>query len=151
MTPRADLPPGPETRSLTEREVEVLRGLVDGLSNADIGRRMFLSEDTVKSHLVRLTRKLGTSNRTATAVAGICRGLVACPRVVIVDQTPLPPEPRPCHPQQDPSVGAVTLRADGHDARLLADAWAGGPAPDLLEQRALTALQRLAAQAEDTP
>jgi DNA-binding NarL/FixJ family response regulator len=49
---------------LTEREVEVLRCLGEGLSNADIGGRLHLSEATVKSYVSRMLVKLGCTNRT---------------------------------------------------------------------------------------
>ena len=54
--------------TLTERELQVLRGMADGKSNAEIGRELFVSEDTVKTHARRLFRKLGARDR-AHAVA----------------------------------------------------------------------------------
>ena len=54
----------PTTR-LTTREAEVLSRVADGESNRDIGRALFLSEATVKSHLVHIFTKLGVSSRTA--------------------------------------------------------------------------------------
>ncbi|UPK73643.1 response regulator transcription factor [Nocardioidaceae bacterium SCSIO 66511] len=53
------------TSRLTAREVEVLTGVADGQSNRAIGRALFLSEATVKSHLVHIFTKLGVSSRTA--------------------------------------------------------------------------------------
>jgi len=50
---------------LTAREAEVLTLVADGSSNRDIGRRLFLSEATVKSHLVHIFTKLGVGSRTA--------------------------------------------------------------------------------------
>lgn len=50
--------------SLTEREVEVLAGLGEGLSNAQIGARLYLSEATIKGYVSRLLDKLGCVNRT---------------------------------------------------------------------------------------
>src|ERR1700712_2630673 len=44
---------------LTERELQVLRGMSQGKSNGQIGRELYLSEDTVKTHARRLFRKLG--------------------------------------------------------------------------------------------
>ena len=44
---------------LTERELQVLRGMAQGKSNGQIGRELYLSEDTVKTHARRLFRKLG--------------------------------------------------------------------------------------------
>ena len=50
---------------LTVREAEVLTLVADGRSNRDIGRALFLSEATVKSHLVHIFTKLGVGSRTA--------------------------------------------------------------------------------------
>jgi len=82
---RGDLPddarlPSPlrPTRSttLTERELQVLRGMADGRSNAEIGRELFVSEDTVKTHARRLFRKLGARDRAHAVAAGFRAGLV---------------------------------------------------------------------------
>jgi DNA-binding CsgD family transcriptional regulator len=60
--------------SLTIREQEIVLMLLDGLSNKGIGRRLDLSEGTVKVHLHNIYRKLKVSNRTAlTAMAITCR------------------------------------------------------------------------------
>jgi len=66
------------TRSttLTERELQVLRGMADGRSNAEIGRELFVSEDTVKTHARRLFRKLGARDRAHAVAAGFRAGLV---------------------------------------------------------------------------
>lgn len=56
------LPPGVE--ALSERELEVLRTVAEGLSNAEAGRRLFLSPFTVKKHLEHIYGKLGARNRT---------------------------------------------------------------------------------------
>lgn len=53
---------------LSEREIQVLDGMSRGLSNSEIGRELYLSEDTVKTHARRLYRKLGAADR-AQAVA----------------------------------------------------------------------------------
>ncbi|QNG20856.1 response regulator transcription factor [Rhodococcus triatomae] len=54
----------PET-SLTPREIEVLRLVAAGHSNREIGKELFLSETTVKSHLVHIFGKLGVRSRTS--------------------------------------------------------------------------------------
>ena len=55
--------------SLTSREREIVRTLASGgLSNKDVGRRLNLSEGTVKVHLHNIYSKLGVKNRTALAV-----------------------------------------------------------------------------------
>ena len=63
--------------ALTERELQVLRGMADGKSNAEIGRELFVSEDTVKTHARRLFRKLGARDRAHAVAAGFRAGLVA--------------------------------------------------------------------------
>lgn len=62
--------------ALTERELQVLRGMADGKSNAEIGRELFVSEDTVKTHARRLFRKLGARDRAHAVAAGFRAGLV---------------------------------------------------------------------------
>lgn len=62
---------------LTERELQVLRGMADGQSNAEIGRELFVSEDTVKTHARRLFRKLGARDRAHAVAAGFRAGLVS--------------------------------------------------------------------------
>ncbi|HEY2295880.1 MAG TPA: LuxR C-terminal-related transcriptional regulator [Thermoanaerobaculia bacterium] len=57
--PSQDLP-----EPLSEREVEVLRLIATGLSNADAGRKLFIAPSTVKKHLENIYAKLGTRNRT---------------------------------------------------------------------------------------
>lgn len=63
--------------TLTEREMQVLVGMADGKSNAEIGRELFVSEDTVKTHARRLFRKLGARDRAHAVAAGFRAGLVA--------------------------------------------------------------------------
>jgi two-component system nitrate/nitrite response regulator NarL len=54
--------------SLTSREREIVLALAEGLSNKDVGRRLNLSEGTVKVHLHDIYGKLGVKNRTALTV-----------------------------------------------------------------------------------
>lgn len=61
---------------LTEREQQVLRGMSEGLSNAQIGKELFLSEDTVKTHARRLFRKLEVCDRGHAVAEGFRRGLI---------------------------------------------------------------------------
>ncbi|MEV5612353.1 response regulator transcription factor [Streptomyces sp. NPDC052225] len=62
--------------ALSRRELEVLQLVRDGLSNADIARELFLSQATVKSHLVHVYAKLGVDSRTAAVAAATSRGLM---------------------------------------------------------------------------
>ena len=61
---------------LTKRELEILRLIVVGHSNKEIGDALSISEATVKGHLTHLMQKLGVSSRTAAVAAGAKRGLV---------------------------------------------------------------------------
>ncbi|MEU3986319.1 response regulator transcription factor [Streptomyces sp. NPDC026672] len=66
---------GPEPE-LSEREIEVVRLLARGHNNRAIAADLFLAEATVKTHLVRIYRKLGTGNRVTTVNEAVRRGLV---------------------------------------------------------------------------
>ena len=68
---------------LTAREQELLGWLAQGLTNAQIGTRMFVSEGSVKQHLVQIGRKLGVTSRTGILVRAI--------QVHAVDPHTLPP------------------------------------------------------------
>ncbi|HEV3288605.1 MAG TPA: LuxR C-terminal-related transcriptional regulator, partial [Streptosporangiaceae bacterium] len=61
---------------LTARELDVLKLVAQGSSNADIAQRLFLSEHTVHRHLANILRKLDLSSRAAAAAWGVRTGLV---------------------------------------------------------------------------
>lgn len=61
---------------LTERELEVMRAVATGASNAEIAEQLFLSEQTVKTHVSRVLTKLGLRDRTQMVVAAYESGLV---------------------------------------------------------------------------
>jgi DNA-binding NarL/FixJ family response regulator len=63
------------TDKLTEREVDVLRLLAQGLSNADIAKRLYLSEGTVRNYISAILSKLDVADRTQAAVIAIRHGL----------------------------------------------------------------------------
>ena len=67
---------GPAPESLTPREVEVLRQVARGLSNPEVGRALFISEATVKTHLIRVFDKLGVGDRTAAVTVAMSRGIL---------------------------------------------------------------------------
>lgn len=62
--------------ALTEREQQVLTGMSRGRSNAEIGKELYLSEDTVKTHARRLFRKLAAADRAQAVAVGYRWGLV---------------------------------------------------------------------------
>ncbi|MEU5265007.1 response regulator transcription factor [Amycolatopsis sp. NPDC021455] len=66
----------PEPQPLSAREVEVLRLVAKGSTNADIGRALHISEATVKTHLLRVFGKLGVSDRTAAVTTAMARNLL---------------------------------------------------------------------------
>jgi two-component system NarL family response regulator len=62
--------------SLTTREVTVLELVAKGMSNREIGAALFLSEDTIKTHLRRIYAKMGVGDRTEAALLAVQRGVV---------------------------------------------------------------------------
>jgi DNA-binding NarL/FixJ family response regulator len=74
---RPDAPAARETLSARETEVLVLAGR--GLTNAQIGRELFVSEATVKTHLLRAYAKLGVSGRTAAVTRAMELGMLPSP------------------------------------------------------------------------
>nr|WP_261568626.1 response regulator transcription factor [Frankia gtarii] len=70
----------PAPVALTAREVDVLNAVADGLSNPEIGERLFIAEATVKTHLLRVFAKLDVSDRTRAVVVALERGLLPRPK-----------------------------------------------------------------------
>jgi DNA-binding NarL/FixJ family response regulator len=62
--------------ALSAREMQVLTGMSQGKSNAQIGRELYLSEDTIKTHARRLFRKLGAKDRAEAVATGFRRGMM---------------------------------------------------------------------------
>jgi len=75
----------PVPPALSAREAEVLRGVAQGLSNAEIGRALHIGEATVKTHLLRVFTKLDVSDRTRAVTRAMEMGLLP---------QPLSPRPR---------------------------------------------------------
>ncbi len=69
----------PAVEAPTPRELEVLAGVARGLTNADIGRELFIGEATVKTHLLRVFAKLGVDDRTRAVMLAVERGLLPGP------------------------------------------------------------------------
>jgi len=85
------VPRGPRPSSrrnpsgLTARELDVLRLLVDGLSNAEVARRLYLSEKTVGHHVSSVLHKLGEPTRSRAVVAALRQGIVQPVRASAAD------------------------------------------------------------------
>jgi DNA-binding NarL/FixJ family response regulator len=71
-------PPRDDRRlaALTERETEVLRLIAAGMSNAEIGDRLHVGVQTVKTHVGAVLTKLGVRDRTQAAITAYTTGLV---------------------------------------------------------------------------
>jgi DNA-binding NarL/FixJ family response regulator len=69
----------PRRDVLSGRETEVLALVAQGLTNAEIGHRLSITEATVKTHLIRLFGKLGVNDRTAAVTSAIALGVIPAP------------------------------------------------------------------------
>lgn len=67
----------PAPVELTPRELDVLQAVARGLSNAEVGRELFIGEATVKTHLLRIFAKLEVTDRTGAVTAAYKAGLIS--------------------------------------------------------------------------
>lgn len=65
-----------DTYGLSNREIEVLHLLADGMSNKEIALQLYISDQTVKTHIAHIFNKLGVSDRTEAVAAALRTGLV---------------------------------------------------------------------------
>lgn len=67
---------GPGDDEVSEREIEILQLVAQGLNNKDIGRKLLISESTVKAHMLHIFNKLGVADRTAAVTTALRRGII---------------------------------------------------------------------------
>jgi DNA-binding NarL/FixJ family response regulator len=67
---------GTADESLTVREVEILQLVARGMNNRAIARELFISESTVKAHMLHIFEKLGVADRTAAVTTALKRGII---------------------------------------------------------------------------
>lgn len=71
-----DVPDGMAGGELSAREVEILANVAEGMTNREIARSLFLTENTVKTHLANLFAKMGVHDRAGAVAEGVRRGLI---------------------------------------------------------------------------
>ncbi|MEU6233027.1 LuxR C-terminal-related transcriptional regulator [Kitasatospora sp. NPDC047058] len=79
----------PGEPDLTQQHTLALRHAAAGMSNAEIGQAMCLTEDTVKSHMVEVFNRLGARGRTGAFVIGLARGVIRPHDVLPAGSEPL--------------------------------------------------------------
>ena len=77
IDPSVEISPNPiQQERLSDRELEVLSLVADGLSNREVGEQLHLAATTVRDHMQSVMRKLNVRSRTGAAVAGLRQGLL---------------------------------------------------------------------------
>jgi len=79
IAPRKGMPQGGTNPAITDREKQVLRMLVAGFSNKEIGAPLGIVERTVKAHIAKMMHKVGVHNRIELSVHAITHSLVSFP------------------------------------------------------------------------
>jgi len=69
---------------LTDRQVEILTLVAEGMSNAEIGKRLWIVEDSVRSHLRRMAKRMGCGDRAGMVALGFRTGVLKLPDETIV-------------------------------------------------------------------
>jgi DNA-binding NarL/FixJ family response regulator len=81
----------PAQEPLSQRELDVLGMIAEGASNKDAAARLYISEATVKTHVLHIFAKLGVNDRAAAVAIGFQRGML--PRPLSITAVVLPPPP----------------------------------------------------------
>jgi DNA-binding NarL/FixJ family response regulator len=87
-------------RLITERELEILQYVAEGLSNSQIGKQLWVTEQTVKFHLSNIYRKLNVSNRTEASRIAHATGLIEPAGVVDTEEHAV----EAAHPGDEPGT-----------------------------------------------
>jgi DNA-binding CsgD family transcriptional regulator len=72
--------------NLSDRQVQILEALADGLSNAEIGARLWIVSDSVRSHLRRMSKQMGCGDRAGMVALGFRAGVLRLPDEMVVAQ-----------------------------------------------------------------
>lgn len=99
----------PPTRPLTKRQLQILGEVANGRSNPEIGGDLYLTEDTIKSHMRHINRILGVRNRAHAVAVALTAGLLPATTVQV---------PSIVTPQREQLLLSLALQHLGHQVRL---------------------------------